>query len=349
VSESLESEAWPLVTIVISNLNGREVLRECLVSIGKLDYPNYEVIVVDAGSKDNSVEMMRKDFHWVKLIEAKGTGLAESNNIGVSNSSGSIVVVDLNNDDCVDRDWLRNLVSAFVAERSLGAVCGKRLQTANPELIDSVGGRINPLTGDAPGIGNGQASSFLVHGRLLVDYVPVILTTRKLYDLVGGCDEDYFIYFEDTDLSYQIHRLGLDVAVVPQAVFYHKGSSTVGKSSSKQYYMQRRNGMRFILKNLPMEYVLFAISYRVVFVSIIDTMVSIGLVNKLLQRVVPSHRGFFLNRGNRGLVLAQAEAILWNLRNLGATFMARAKAQYRIQNARFVLSEESNTDVDPRF
>jgi hypothetical protein len=113
--------------------------------------------------------------------------------------------------------------------------------------------------------------------------------------------------------------------------------------------MQRRNGMRFILKNLPMEYVLFAISYRVVFVSIIDTMVSIGLVNKLLQRLVPSHRGFFLNRGNRGLVLAQAEAILWNLRNLGATFMARAKAQYRIQNARFVLSEESNTDVDPRF
>jgi GT2 family glycosyltransferase len=334
---------------VISNLSGREVLRECLVSIGKLDYPKYEVIVVDAGSKDSSVEMMREDFPWVKLIEAKGKGLAESNNIGVSNSRGSIVVVDLNNDDYVERDWLRNLVRAFMAERSLGAVCGKRLQSSNRNLIDSMGGNINPWTGDTPAIAAGQTDSSLFSRQRIVDYVPVILTTRKLYDLVGGCDKDYFIYFEDTDLSYQIRRLGLDVAVVPQAVFYHKGSSTVGKFSSKQYFMQRRNGTRFILKNLPMGYVLFAILYRVIFVSVVDVLLSIGFVNSLLQRLVPSHRGFSLNRSIQGMALAQAKAILWNLRNLRATFTARAMAQSRVVNARFVLGAGSRADVDPRF
>ena len=92
--QSVDAQAWPFATIVVSNLNGGELLRECLASIGRLDYPSFEVIVVDAGSEDNSVEMMREDFGWVRLIEAKGKGLAESNNIGVLNSKGSIVVVN---------------------------------------------------------------------------------------------------------------------------------------------------------------------------------------------------------------------------------------------------------------
>jgi len=342
-------KTWPPVTIVISNLNGRDLLRECLVSVRNIDYPNYETLVADAGSKDGSIEMLQNEFQWVKLVEAKGKGLAESNNVAVAMAKGSLVVVDLNNDDCVERKWLRILVETYLARPNLGAVCGKRLRLSNPKIIDSMGGRISFLTGDTPVIGSGQLDSTQVPEELTADYIPVVLTTKKLYTLVGGCDPDYFIYFEDSDISFQIRRLGLDIAVATRARFYHKGSATVGKSSLRGYYLSRRNGLRFVLKNFPVRYALPAICFQVIRMYLRDTLFSIGPVNDALAWWFPSHRTFLLTRKDKRLALAQSKAILWNIHNLRGTLSARARAKSMETSGRRRLRVDSSIMSDPRF
>jgi GT2 family glycosyltransferase len=323
----------PLVSIIISNVNGKEVLRECLLSISMLEYTNYETIVVDAGSTDGSREMLSAEFPWVALIKVERKGLGECNNIGVQYSHGDLLVVDLNNDDVVDKKWLSHLVNFFLNNDHVGAVCGARIVYGSANIIDSAGGKIDYLTGQTPAIGANKNASVLPNEPYFVDYLPVILTSRKIFDTVGGFDENYYIYFEDTDLSLQISKL-LKLAVAPQAIFYHKGSSTIGKASSRSYYFLKRNRIRFIIKNFNSINLLTALAYEFFVMNLIDALLSFFFFNKTMMKIFPSKKTYIGRMGHNWIIITQIKATFWNLLNIRTTILSRymANEKHRLRS-----------------
>ncbi|GIK83854.1 MAG: hypothetical protein BroJett025_04760 [Patescibacteria group bacterium] len=119
----------PLVSILIINYNGKKFLKDCLTSIDNVNFPRneYEVILVDNDSQDDSVSCVKKDFPWVKLVESKANlGFAEGNNLAYSKAVGEYIVL-LNNDTVVDRNWLRSLVSTAKKNKNVGIVTSKLL------------------------------------------------------------------------------------------------------------------------------------------------------------------------------------------------------------------------------
>lgn len=114
---------YPKVSIIILNYNGRKYLRDCLGSIEKnTNYPNYEVIMVDNGSTDDSVEFVRKNFPWVKIIEVrKNKGFAAGNNIGIRHTKSDYVFL-LNPDTIVQQGWLSKAIETAESDPTIGIV-----------------------------------------------------------------------------------------------------------------------------------------------------------------------------------------------------------------------------------
>ena len=114
LGEPVSDDDLPRCSIVILNWNGKHHLKPCFETLRELDYPSdkYEVVLVDNGSTDGSLEEMREDHSWVKLVEnAENAGFSKGCNQGVKASSSPDVVVFLNNDMRVEEAWLRELVS----------------------------------------------------------------------------------------------------------------------------------------------------------------------------------------------------------------------------------------------
>ena len=312
-----------MVSIIISNYNGKEHLRECLSSLMRLKYPNYEVIVVDAGSTDGSGQMAERDFPNVILLKKGRIGIGEAINWGILRSRGEFIVFDLNNDDVVDENWLDPLVETLNSSQEIGIVCGKRYRHGTNKILDCAGGKINFLTGDTPVLGQGRKNSREYDTLKEVDYVPVIMTRREIINKIGLCDPEYFIYFEDTDFCIRAKRVGYKVIYVPSAIFWHKGSMTVGKFSYNNYYYLRRNQIRFVIKNFPAHFMVTALIYCLIFRTVTDSLIMISPLRKTVNSLFPSIQGYTSSRSDSKCWTAQKNAIFWNIRNLGSTVKAR--------------------------
>jgi len=239
----------PLVSIIISNFNGKDLLRDCLNSLMKLSYPQFEVIVVDAGSSDGAPEIVERDFPSVNLIRARKIGIGEALNIGISQSKGSIVVFDLNNDDVVSPNWLDPLIDALMNSPEVGIVGGKRY-LSNTKILDSAGSRI--ILGITLGRGHGRLDSGRYDERREVDYVSVIATKTEVIQKIGLLDESYYIYGEDPDFCLRARKAGYKVVYVPEAVFWHKHSATIGEQTPLRLYYLARSRIRLIRKHYPL-------------------------------------------------------------------------------------------------
>ena len=313
----------PMVSIVISNLNGEKHLPECLSSLMKLDYPLYEVIVVDAASSDNSIPIIENDFPLVRLIKKGKIGIGEALNCGISASKGEFIVFDLNNDDIVDKNWLARLIKVLAESSDIGVVCGKRFKYGSNKILDSAGGRISLLTGNTPIIGENKLDSATYNVQKEVDYFGVIATKRAILEKVGLCDPSYYIYFEDTDFCFRVKKLGYKIVFVPSAVFWHKGSSTVGQNSRMGCYYYYRNKTRFILKNFPVHFIVLSFFYSLSFQFLKDLPVLVPLVGKTMARFGPFCKNYTSGKDDLMLIKVRIAAIIWNIKNLKNTIAAR--------------------------
>ncbi|PIZ71178.1 MAG: glycosyltransferase family 2 protein, partial [Candidatus Portnoybacteria bacterium CG_4_10_14_0_2_um_filter_44_20] len=129
----------PLVSIIIPNLNGEKFLEDCLESLREQTCRNFEIILIDNGSTDNSVSRAKKFFPEVKIIKnQENLGFAKANNQGFEISKGEYIAT-LNNDTVVDRNWLKELVAVAEKDENIGMVASKILLAKEGNKIDSVG------------------------------------------------------------------------------------------------------------------------------------------------------------------------------------------------------------------
>ncbi|MBI2133054.1 glycosyltransferase family 2 protein [Candidatus Woesearchaeota archaeon] len=211
----------PLVSVVILNFNGADYTMNCLDSIKRNVFRDYEVIVVDNGSTDNSVDLLgkRKDIRLVR--NSVNLGFAEGNNVGVRHSRGRFVCL-LNNDTLVDRNWLKELVLA--AERNKDAA------VFNPKFFDRYGKKDYHFHGYGT-IGLFHAPVFLSGvDKDTSDYVASLTASGSAFfrkEVIGEpFDKDYFAYAEDAALGWRSNLMGHKVIHVPGSIVFHEGAVT---------------------------------------------------------------------------------------------------------------------------
>ena len=238
-------------TVIIPNWNGKSHLRICLDALSVQEYTNFEVIVVDNGSSDGSVELIRKAYQWVKLIRFDcNQGFAEGCNAGIAESQAEYIVL-LNNDTKPSPDWIGELIR-FMDSASPDVAClsSKMLRLDQPDLIDDAGDFLT-WRGGAFKRGHGEKKELydLVE-EVMSPCAGAALYRRTVFEKLGGMDQTFFAYLEDVDLGLRIRLAGYRCIFIPTAIVYH-----VGHGSSlphEQYiFLTSRNRLFIYIKNIP--------------------------------------------------------------------------------------------------
>ena len=245
-----------LVSVIIPNYNGEKVIKDCLRSVYELDNPNFEVILIDDGSSDNSVEVIRDCYPQTRIIKnAKNLGFAKSVNIGIENSKGEVLVL-LNMDTVVRENWLTELIKVLLSNEEVG-VAGSKMLDSDGITIQHAGGTIDKI-GISRHIGRGEIDNGQYNEVKEVEYVcgAAMGFRKSLLQKIGCLDERYSpMYYEDTDLAFRVRNGGYKVLYAPRSVIVHNENYSTNGLSSRFYYNYHKNRIRFILKNKMPRYI----------------------------------------------------------------------------------------------
>ncbi|MBA2607970.1 MAG: glycosyltransferase [Actinobacteria bacterium] len=252
-SPSADPATCPRIAVVMVSFNGIDHLVPCLESLRAQDYPAEltEVIVVDNGSTDGSLELLEREYPWVRVLpQGHNTGFAVAVTVGVAAATAECVAF-INNDMRADPGWLRALVAAYDPDHGVVCVAGQ-IRSWDGERVDFVDGVMNfygmgsqvgygkPL--DAVDVRDGQPLLFACGGSMLV--------SRHIYLTSGGFDPAFFAYFEDVDFGWRLWLLGYEVRFAEDAITYHRMHGTSSRFALHQrMVLYERNALRSIMKN----------------------------------------------------------------------------------------------------
>jgi len=249
----------PLVSVIILNWNGLDHLPECLGSLAGQSFRDFEIILVDNGSTDGSIDYVNINFPWVKTIcLQENKGFAAGNNFGLEHAVGTYIVT-LNNDTKADSNWLKELIETAENMPDVGMIASRICSYHNTDVIDSIGMAIC-LDGMSRGRFRNKSWSQLTSkgvAEILIPSACAALYRRAMIDEIGFFDEDFFAYAEDTDLGLRGRLSGWKAVAAPEAVVYHKYSQSSGSFSPFKLYLVERNHYWVAIKNFPVTMLLW--------------------------------------------------------------------------------------------
>jgi GT2 family glycosyltransferase len=242
------------VTVVIPNWNGKRLLGLCLGSLRDQSFRDFEMIVVDNGSTDGSIDFVKKLFPEVNVLAlGDNLGFAAAVNAGIEAAATEFVVL-LNNDTEQDQRWLEALVHAANAHPESGLFASKLVDFHDQRILDGAGDAMR-LSGLPYRLGHGERDrgQFDEPGYVFGACAAAALYRKSLFEEVGLFDEDFVSYCEDGDLSFRAQLAGHRCFYVPDAVVYHiGGASTGGKRSPTATRLGTRNSLSLLVKDLPL-------------------------------------------------------------------------------------------------
>ncbi len=244
----------PKVTILIPNYNGKKWLAQCLPTVEKTTYPNKEILVVNNGSTDDSARFLKENYPKVRVIEIKkNRGYAGANNFGVKKASGKYVLF-LNNDTQLTPKFLEPLVEKMEKDKTIGAVQPQIRHMVNKKVIDSIGSFFT-FTGFLYHYGYFQSHEEKKYNRELSVYSvkgACFLMQRKDYLDLGGIDESFVTYVEESDLCHRILLSGKKIIYVPGSIIYHFGGGDMSIMTKSEVVIFRSFRNRYVsyVKNL---------------------------------------------------------------------------------------------------
>jgi GT2 family glycosyltransferase len=255
---SKKKHYFPKVSVIILNWNGKEDTLECLLSTKQLDYSNYEIILVDNGSTDGSVDAISKQYPDITLLQTdENLGYAGGNNVGIrwALEHETDYVLILNNDTTVST----GLLSAFInAANQLpsGSILGAKIYFYdNPDTLWFAGSRWRNETNSFEIIGYGQRDSIEFNHKIEVDYITgcALFADAAAFKDIGLFGEDFFLTYEETDWCYRAKARGYKCVVIPEAKLWHKVAASFGGRSSPLYtYFMTRNKLLWARLHLPL-------------------------------------------------------------------------------------------------
>ena len=235
-----------LVSIVILNYNGDDFLENCIESIKSKTTGNYEIIVVDNASPDNSGRKTALKYSDCKFIlNEENVGVPEGLNIGIKNSTGKFLIL-MNNDVIVTKGWLENFFSAF-KKHGVALYQPKFVKMSDPNILDGTGDMINLFGfGFARDKGVKDKNQFKKIEKIGYASGTCLFTSSKVLDKIGLLDPFLFLYHDDLDLGWRAAQLGINSYFVPNVKILH-AESYILKWSSKKFYWLERNRKYCIL------------------------------------------------------------------------------------------------------
>ncbi len=263
-------ENKPKVSVVMLNWNRKEVLMESIQAVLDLDFPLYEIIVVDNASTDGSQQAVKEKFPTVKLVENdKNYGAIGGKNIGLRKAIQSPVkyIYMVDNDIVGAKDSLSKLVEVAENDDKVGMVGAMMYDMSKPNIILSAGGTIDYTENVSRGRGDAQKDVGQFNKVEPVDYLwgGALLARKSVLKEVGLFDPGYIGYwFEDTDLSVRVTKAGYKILFSPFAKVWHKPHATIEQFSFRKKYLATRNAVRFMKKHAPahgwIKYLFFALA-----------------------------------------------------------------------------------------
>ena len=250
------------VAVILINWNSYDLTRDTLNSMQKVTYMDLDVIVVDNGSTDESGDRLEAEFPEVIMIKSSSnTGFTGGNNLGFQYAlaQGYTYAMMLNNDVEVESDFLEPLVYALDENKGLGAVQPLIYFHHDKEVIWNAGSVRNSWTGETITLDYNVRDSGLERRwiRKNVDWLTgcAFMVRTDVLKQIGLLKEEFFIYYEDVDLSFRIRKAGFTLGYEPSSVIYHiagmshksKEKGTEGFLNPKVHYLNARNRL-WILK-----------------------------------------------------------------------------------------------------
>lgn len=233
-------------SVILVNYNGRSHLERSLPSVLSTVTPEDEVLLVDNGSTDGSAGWVAERFPTVRLVPSlTNGGFASGCNLGARHARGEYLVF-LNPDTTVVPGWLDALLSPL-SDPQVALVTPCILQMDDPTRINTAGNAVH-LTGLAYCRGVGMPpEAFPIPEDVAAVSGAAFAVRRDVWEALGGMDESFFLYVEDTDLSWRAWLAGYQCRFVPQPVVYHDYDLRFGKG---KFFFQERNRYLLLLKNL---------------------------------------------------------------------------------------------------
>lgn len=316
---NIQSEE-PFISVIILNYNGKELLEDCLTSVLQSDYSNFEVVFVDNGSTDGSVDFVKERYGYDSrlnfVINHENLGFAEGNNVGAQHARGDFLLF-LNNDTKVYPSWLKELVKTTLSEPLIGITICRIISSAYPD---------GSFIGNVDKYGNAAITNLrdTTNNIDVVASGPAFLIKKNVWDEVRGFDSKYFIYMEDIDLAWRVKLLGYKITCGLNSIVYHIGEKTTCQVAlvSKRYFVYR-NTLRTLLKNYS--------------VSMLLRVLPISLVLIFAQSIAST---YILKRPN--ILVKLIEAFCWNIKNFRDTWALHKD----IQKTRVMSDKSIQRDME---
>lgn len=252
----------PLVTVITVNYNGRHHLERCLPSLLVTSNAKIEVIVVDNGSSDGSIEWLHDRYPEIRVLPLNANrGFGAANRLGVEAAQGAFIAF-LNNDTEVEPGWLDTLLEALESDEEIAAACSTLRLLDHPEVINARGGGMSKL-----GYGFDHEFRFPFErdreGRrdVLFPTAAAMLMRRRDWESSGGFDRAFFMYHEDVDLGWRLWILGKRVVVCADSIVYHRFGGTTNSVRGAEWraHLGMRHNVRALIKNYEVRNLMIAL------------------------------------------------------------------------------------------
>lgn len=244
-----------MVWAIILNWNRPALTVDCVQSLREAVSIAVVPLVVDNGSIDGSVPKIWQQLPSVRLVETdRNLGYAGGNNVGIRYAleHGAEYICILNNDVTVAPGFLVSMMSAVQSDSTVGAATPLIAATDQPEQVWALGSGVDWSTGSVSRLHAGESiSSWHDRPPFAVDAASgsAMIVKREVFDAVGLMDEDFFLYYEETDWCLRVKQAGYQILAVPSSVVFHQVSAALGASSPVIDYYMLRNHLRFIARH----------------------------------------------------------------------------------------------------
>lgn len=241
-----------MVSIVIPNYNGIKFLKNCLHSLEKQSYSDYEIIIVDNASTDGSISYIKQEFKDVVLVTLdQNFGFSKAVNEGIKMSDAKYVIL-LNNDTVVHEDFIKELVKVMEKSKMIFSCQSKMLQLYDKEHIDDAGDYYCAL-GWAFARGKGKPATLYQEDlEIFAACAGAAIYRRDIFEEIGYFDEEHFAYLEDIDIGYRAKIHGFKNMYAAKSIVFHAGSASSGsKHNEFKVRLASRNSIYLIYKNMP--------------------------------------------------------------------------------------------------
>ncbi len=338
----------PSVAVVILNWNGREFLKKFLPSVIEHSQAEAEIIVADNASTDSSIEFLQENFPLVRIIENRTNGgFARGYNEALNHVEADYFIL-LNSDIEVTENWIKPVIGLMEQDHQVAACQPKLRSYYHPEkfeyagaaggFIDKFGypfcrGRIFMDIEDDLGQYDDVREIFWATGACL-------FVRANLYKEFHGLDEDFFAHMEEIDFCWRMKNAGYKIMYCPDSVVFHVGGGTLPKKSSHKTYLNFRNNLSLLYKNLPERMIIpvFAVRFQLDGIAALKFLLDGGFGDfyAVLRAHLYFYRNFLKLRRRRKLFHQAHVSCIYNGLLLVDHFLRNRKLYSELDPAKFI-------------